>query len=194
MTNQCREIASSLRVRHRVLHIPWGLLPLPSRPSTVARFENLAREARYHLLFRAMQEEGIDLIAFGHHLDDQVETALLRAARGSTESGVAGMRPFRRWGMGFGVRPGNLGWAGHHGMSKWIMRPLLSVPKVRSILLHPPEYCTHSLLLQSRLIATCKEAGLEYVTDATNAMPDLTLRNQVRHDLLNDVSTMQSRL
>ena len=130
MTSQCRALASSLGVRHRVLNIPWGRDPFPSRPLAGASFENLAREARYHLLFNAMQEDGADIISFGHHWDDQTETALLRMSRGSTPVGAAGMRPYRRWGMGFGTGPGSLGWAGHHGMTKWIMRPLLSVPKV----------------------------------------------------------------
>lgn len=130
MTNQCRAIASSLNVRHHVLNIPWGCDPFPSRPLAGASFESLAREARYHLLFSVMQREGINTIAFGHHLDDQVETALLRASRGSTPVGAAGMRPYRRWGMGFGTGPDSLGWAGDHGMTKWIIRPLLSVPKV----------------------------------------------------------------
>ncbi|EJD02226.1 uncharacterized protein FOMMEDRAFT_141347, partial [Fomitiporia mediterranea MF3/22] len=164
MSEKCASIAASLKVKHLVYKIPWGVAPFPSIPSSGAPFENIAREARYHQLLSAMRNEAISTIAFGHHADDQVETALLRIARGSTEVGLAGMRPRRLWGMGFGTGPENLGWAGQDGMSRWIIRPLLGFPK-------------------ERLIATCQSAGLEYVVDKTNFQPDVALRNQVRREL-----------
>lgn len=36
---------------------------------------------------------------------------------------------------------------------------------------------------QDRILATCAENGLEYVTDATNFQPELTLRNAIRQRL-----------
>lgn len=36
---------------------------------------------------------------------------------------------------------------------------------------------------QDRILATCEENGLEYVTDQTNFQPEATLRNAVRHVL-----------
>lgn len=133
MTVKCASIAESLEVRHVVLRIPWGIKPFPPVPSKGSSFENIAREARYHLLLSALKVEGISTIAFGHHADDQVETALLRISRGSTEAGAAGMKDRRLWGMGFGSGPDALGWAGQDGMSRWIIRPLLRFPKVRNI-------------------------------------------------------------
>ena len=37
--------------------------------------------------------------------------------------------------------------------------------------------------MQSRVLATCEEHGLDYVTDETNFQPEITLRNTVRHAL-----------
>lgn len=128
----CAAFAKSLQVPHMTLRIPWSTPPFPPLPDKDRAFEALARQARYQLLFDAMQREKASVIAFGHHADDQVETSLLRIARGSSEIGAGGMRACRRWGMGFGDEAGALGWAGHAGMKKWIVRPLLDVSKVRN--------------------------------------------------------------
>ena len=45
--------------------------------------EMAARELRYEHFRRLMQETGAEAIAVGHHQDDNVETLLLNAARGS---------------------------------------------------------------------------------------------------------------
>ena len=137
MTEQCSELAAFLQVRHMKIKIPWNAPPFPGLPEKGVAFEKLAREARYHVLLDAMEKENISIVAFGHHADDQVETALLRLSRGSSELGAAGMRPCRRWGMGFGDGPNSLGWAGVRGMDKWIIRPLLNFPKVLAALTYP---------------------------------------------------------
>ncbi|KIJ69142.1 hypothetical protein HYDPIDRAFT_105710 [Hydnomerulius pinastri MD-312] len=152
--------AASLGVDHHTLEIPWGVTPFPSRPTDGA-FEKLAREARYQLIFDAMTRTGATTVAFGHHVDDQVETSLMRLARGSTDTGAAGMRRCRRWGMGFGDSEGALGWAGHRGLNRFIIRPLLGFGK-------------------DRILATCEANGLDYIDDPTNFQPALTLRNAVR--------------
>lgn len=76
-----------------------------------------------------MDETGSYAIAFAHHADDQVETAVMRLAHGSSPLGAIGMRPVRRLGMG--EREDNpLTWAGVKGMNRYIVRPLLPVSKV----------------------------------------------------------------
>ena len=130
MTDQCALIAKSLDVNHISVKIPWDQPPFPPLPGEHMAFEKIARYARYHVLFDVMQRENISDIAFGHHADDQVETALLRILNRSSEYGASAMRPARRWGMGFGKGPGSLSWVGHLGMDKWILRPLLRIPKV----------------------------------------------------------------
>jgi len=134
MADHCAKVARSLGVRHLSTRIPWSTPPFPPRPEPGEMFENTARDARYHSLFQLMTRENIPVIAFGHHADDQVETALMRLGRGSTKLGAAGMRPCRRWGMGMLSDENALGYAGYEGMNRWIVRPLLlDVGKVISI-------------------------------------------------------------
>ena len=70
--------------------------------------EAAARAAR-HAAFEAHLREG-EWLALAHHRDDQAETFLLRALRGSGPDGLSAMRPWRRFGVG------------------WLWRPLLDLP------------------------------------------------------------------
>ncbi|KAH7889548.1 PP-loop family-domain-containing protein [Phlebopus sp. FC_14] len=164
--------AALLGVEHLNLEIPWGVPPFPPRPLNGA-LEQISREARYHVLFHAMTRAGVATVAFGHHADDQIETALMRLVRGSTLAGAAGMRRCRRWGMGSESSEDALGWFGHRGMDRYIVRPFLDFGK-------------------DRILATCDAYGLDYFNDPTNFQPALTLRNAIRHtlstgDLLNSI-------
>ncbi|MCK4507615.1 MAG: tRNA lysidine(34) synthetase TilS [Desulfuromonadales bacterium] len=54
--------------------------------------EEVARDIRRDFLESVAQSRNCQLIALGHHADDQAETFLLRLLRGSGPAGLAGMR------------------------------------------------------------------------------------------------------
>jgi len=54
--------------------------------------EETARDLRRQFLFATARTRGCDLIALGHHADDQAETFLFRLLRGSRVTGLAGMK------------------------------------------------------------------------------------------------------
>jgi tRNA(Ile)-lysidine synthase len=53
--------------------------------------EARARELRYAALERIRARRGFDVVATGHTIDDQAETVLLRAIRGASPAGLAGI-------------------------------------------------------------------------------------------------------
>lgn len=100
--------------------------------------ETLARQARYqHISARLCQDE---FYLSAHHADDQAETFLLQALRGSGVDGLAAMPEIRRVGEGWLARPflswsrdDLLTWARSQGLS-WIEDPAnsnLRVPRNR---------------------------------------------------------------
>jgi tRNA(Ile)-lysidine synthase len=76
-----------------------------------------ARQARYDLLMRWCGDHAADALATAHSLDDQVETFVMRLARGSGLDGLAGIREAGTWAM----RDGTVA----------LLRPLLGLSRAR---------------------------------------------------------------
>lgn len=127
MAQSAASTADKLGVPHRATKIPWGQAPFPKKPWN-GPTEERARAARQNCLLNSLLQIQAPCIALGHHADDQLETAIMRLTHGSSKIGMAGMRPVRRWGMGDSAEP--LSIAGLAGMNHWMIRPLLTVPKV----------------------------------------------------------------
>lgn len=100
-------LCARLGVAHRILR--WE----GDKPRS--RLQERARAARYGLLAAEAENAGSAVVVTAHTLDDQAETLLMRMARGSGPSGLAGMR-------GRVVRGGTV-----------LARPLLGVSKARLI-------------------------------------------------------------
>jgi tRNA(Ile)-lysidine synthase len=124
------DFANKLGVDHVTKRITWGQGPFPPKPPSAA-LEGVARSSRYELLFTEMVKAGSSMLALGHHLDDQVETCLMRLGRSSSLLGAAGMRPLRRWGTVNGVMKECLIL---QAMGMWQIRPFLGVGKVRYVI------------------------------------------------------------
>ena len=89
--------------------------------------EAAARKARYAAFESALREH--EALVTAHHRDDQAETFLLRALRGSGPDGLAAMRPWRKFAGGWHWRPlldrsrdDLLAYAQQHGLS-WLDDP-----------------------------------------------------------------------
>ena len=85
------------------LNIPLTILQVDAQPEPGESPEAAARHARYRA-FESLLQPGDQLLT-AHHQQDQAETFLLRALRGSGPRGLAAIRPFRPLGAGQLLRP-----------------------------------------------------------------------------------------
>ena len=90
------------------LGIPFYSLDLDTPPHSDAA---TLRRARYRAMITWCHAHHHPVLITGHHSDDQNETFLIAAQRGSGVDGLAGMRPIHVW---WGIQ---------------VVRPLLMVPK-----------------------------------------------------------------
>lgn len=84
--------AAEAGVRLSRFGIPHRII-VRAGPLAAGNRQAAAREARYRLLARACRDTGALHLLVGHHLEDQGETAAMRAERGSGDHGLAAMTP-----------------------------------------------------------------------------------------------------
>ncbi|MEL6369816.1 MAG: tRNA lysidine(34) synthetase TilS [Pseudomonadota bacterium] len=89
----------------------------------VSGLQAAARRARYQLLAEAAADVGAGAIVTGHTEDDQIETFLMRMARGNATGGLAGMAPIRPIAAGAG--PVADLWRPFLGVSREVLRAYL---------------------------------------------------------------------
>lgn len=104
----CEREAARIGVR-------FGASRLDGPPPGGSNLEAWARDERYRALWAAVAQTGSQALLTAHHADDQLETVLMRLARGSGPAALAGMRVAQR-------RPGG-----------WLLRPLLSIGRERIV-------------------------------------------------------------
>lgn len=76
--------------------IPLHVFSCPVKEMAEERrigIEEAGREARSRVFRQCMQELGAEKTALAHHRNDQAETVLFRLARGSSLTGLSGIRP-----------------------------------------------------------------------------------------------------
>ncbi|QIL03159.1 tRNA lysidine(34) synthetase TilS [Sphingomonas sinipercae] len=79
-------LCATLGVPHATLAIRWD-----RKPETA--LQERSRAERYRLLGGWLERRGLGVLATAHHLDDQVETLLMRLNRGAGVRGLAAIRP-----------------------------------------------------------------------------------------------------
>ena len=86
--------AAEAGVRLAGFGIPHRIL-VRTGPLAAGNKQAAARQLRYRLLAEACRDAGALHLLLGHHLEDQGETAAMRAERGSGDIGLAAMTPLR---------------------------------------------------------------------------------------------------
>ncbi len=112
-------------IPHATLHPPT---PLPR-----ANVQAAARTARYAALADWAGGHDARLLATAHHADDQAETFLMRANRGSGPAGLAGIRRRRTLAPGLDLVRPLLGWRRHDLAAIAATVPSVDDPSNRNI-------------------------------------------------------------
>jgi tRNA(Ile)-lysidine synthase len=82
-----------VRALARALGVPFHVEHVDARTADGSSPEARARSLRYPALERMRSGGGYDWVATAHSLEDQAETVLLRAVRGTGLGGLSGIRP-----------------------------------------------------------------------------------------------------
>jgi tRNA(Ile)-lysidine synthase len=122
--NDVHDLLARRGISHTILTWEHDVVP-------TTKIQEQARVNRYALLGKWCQENAVSFLLTAHHQGDQVETFFMRLAHRSGLKGLSSMRACTRTAFGS------------------LLRPLLSIPKVR-------------------LIATLKAVGVTWCDDPSN--------------------------
>lgn len=162
-------------IESEILALDWS----PDKLVTeVTAFETHARMKRYRALGKACYENGLNALLTGHHLDDNVETAILRLTQHSKREGLAGIAPVARIPECYGL------W----GLSESGSYEMIDGRHQRLSTGAPFHMATGGILLcrpllpfsKSSILETCSENNVPFVSDPTNFDATLTTRNAIR--------------
>lgn len=113
----------------RALGVAFECLRLQGRPARGESVEAWGREHRYRALAELARRVRADAVLTAHHADDQVETVLMRVARGTGVDGLVGIEPVTTLAGHMVIRPllalrrAQLStWAREHAL-RWIEDP-----------------------------------------------------------------------
>ncbi len=158
--------------------------------------EEAGRLLRMEAWRRCGERDGVNRIALAHHRNDQAETVLFRAARGTSLTGLSGIRPMQtiRFPEGeraallaelliregeerpdAGRRPGAAVSAGDEDPASSSFRESTSAGQT----LIRPLLCTGREEIEEWL----QSRGCPWQTDATN-LEDICARNSIRHQII----------
>ncbi|PGH26997.1 tRNA(Ile)-lysidine synthetase [Polytolypa hystricis UAMH7299] len=211
-TEEAHKVArwlEDLGLNPEILPLQW---PTGVTPSQLTDFETRARRLRFQALGKACRQHNIPVLCLGHHQDDSVETALIRLSQGHrlmALRGVADVAHIPECQGIYGVaQSGNffnpLGiWKSHEEPNRNAPDNALqnedgTQPKNLSFRLWKDDlslrvsdggiYLLRPLtpFPKPRLLSTCSDNNVPFVTDRTNFDPTLTMRNTIRHLLATD--------
>ncbi|KTW26647.1 tRNA(Ile)-lysidine synthetase [Pneumocystis carinii B80] len=133
--------------QHKILTIDWK-----KDKYLKGSLEALLRDQRYTVLTQECLNHDIGVLFLGHHLNDQVETVLMRLIRKSGSSGLACMQKISLNPMIGRVKDSE---------KILICRPFLDIPKIA-------------------LKSACEKYGLIFFEDPTNTLVNISKRNAIR--------------
>ncbi|KAJ5802966.1 uncharacterized protein N7503_005416 [Penicillium pulvis] len=197
---------SDMGIKTQILKLDWSPFSKDleisaqnnAKISMPSAFETHARRLRYQALGTACRSKGINALLMGHHRDDSIETTIWRLATGARRAGLGGIQSIARipechglFGVsesGSSVRLPEPGSATSQRREKAAAQLAWSSQKTPQLGSRASAVATGGIFLcrplisfsKARLLETCHQNNIPYVSDPTNFDPTLTPRNAIR--------------
>eukprot|EP01135_Chromosphaera_perkinsii_P010740 Nk52_evm19s2209 gene=Nk52_evmTU19s2209 len=129
--------ANQIGVKHKILPIEWEDA---SFGRVVSKNQEMYRKIRYSLMIKECKRLGVSELFVGHHLDDRIETSVMRW---SQCSGIYGIGSFKESSIVEDI------WGGYGSIN--LIRPFFGICK-------------------EEIYAYCRDKGIPWFEDPTNSM------------------------